>query len=94
MTDDQERFTNVCVRNVLFSHFEEPECAVDINAIPVAAQLRFRRPQKGHSDWSPWQPSKIVLDRPPHFIDTQGYQVEYRLLYTHPQERCNENEHN
>lgn len=48
---------------------------------PVAAQHRFRHPQKTMPDWSIWQictPS----DRPASTIDSVGYQVEYRALYT------------
>lgn len=52
---------------------------------PVAAQQRFRHPQKTMPDWSPWQPCKVV-DRPAWQIDSQGYEVEYRDLYTSPQE--------
>lgn len=52
---------------------------------PVAAQQRFRHPQKTMPDWSPWQPCKVV-DRPAWQIDSQGYEVEYRDLYTPPQE--------
>jgi hypothetical protein len=53
-------------------------------AEPVAAQHRFRHPQKTMPDWSPWQPCKVA-DRPAYALDSQGYQVEYRALYTHPQ---------
>lgn len=52
---------------------------------PVAAQHRFRHPEKGTPDWSVWQPCKINNKRPAHEIDSQGYQVEYRALYTAPQ---------
>jgi len=51
----------------------------------VAAQHRFRRPEKGTPDWSVWQPCKINNKRPAHEIDSQGYQVQYRALYTAPQ---------
>ncbi len=50
---------------------------------PVAAQHRFRHPQKTMPDWSAWQPTKIA-DRPEWEIDSQGYEVEYRALYLHP----------
>lgn len=50
---------------------------------PVTAQHRFRHPQKTMPDWSVWQPAAIA-DRPSYCIDSQGYEVEYRLLYTHP----------
>jgi hypothetical protein len=53
---------------------------------PVAAQHRFRHPQKGTPDWSEWQPCK-VSNRPAREIDSQGYEVEYRALgviATHP----------
>ena len=54
---------------------------------PVAAQHRFRHPQKIMPDWSVRQPCKINNKRPAHEIDSQGYQVEYRALYTAPQPR-------
>lgn len=47
----------------------------------VAAQHRFRHPQKGIPDWSSWQPEEVNYKRLSHEIDSQGYQVEYRLLY-------------
>ena len=50
---------------------------------PVAAQHRFRHPQKTMPDWSPWQPT-TVANRPSWDIDSQGYEVEYRNLYTAP----------
>ena len=53
---------------------------------PVAAQHRFRHPQKTMPDWSPWQPAD-VSDRPSWEIDSQGYEVEYRLLYPAPPQR-------
>ncbi len=51
---------------------------------PVAAQQRFRHPQKTMPNWSEWQPASITHRRPPWEIDSQGYEVEYRLLYTTP----------
>ena len=51
---------------------------------PVAAQHRFRHPQEGMPGWSVWQPCKVA-QRPPWEIDSQGYEVEYRALYTAPQ---------
>ena len=50
-------------------------------AEPVAAQHRFRHPQKGCPDWSVWQPCE-VRNRPAWDLDSQGYEVEYRALYT------------
>ena len=50
---------------------------------PVAAQHRFRHPQKTMPDWSAWQPTAIA-DRPAWEIDSQGYEVEYRELYAAP----------
>ncbi len=50
---------------------------------PVAAQHRFRHPQKNMPDWSPWQPASIA-DRPAWQVDSLGFEVEYRLLYTTP----------
>ena len=35
-------------------------------------------------DWSIWEPCK-VSKRPAWEIDSQGYEVEYRALYLHPQ---------
>ena len=55
---------------------------------PVAAQHRFRHPQKGTPDWSVWQPCKVA-QRPAWEVDSQGYEVEYRALYTAPQPRRN-----
>ena len=52
---------------------------------PVAAQHRFRHPQKTMPDWSAWQPCKIKHGRPAWEFDSQGYEVEYRELYTSPQ---------
>jgi hypothetical protein len=51
---------------------------------PVSAQHRFRHPQKGMPGWSVWQPAEVTSRRPTWEIDSQGYEVEYRLLYTTP----------
>ena len=51
---------------------------------PVAAQHRFRHPQKTMQDWSAWQPCKIKHGRHAWEFDSQGYEVEYRELYTSP----------
>lgn len=56
-----------------------------VASVPVAAQQRFRHPQITSPDWSIWQPAPISLDRPSWEIDSQGYEVEYRLLYATPQ---------
>jgi hypothetical protein len=48
---------------------------------PVAAQHRFRHPQKTMPDWSKWQESEIDLGRKSYEVDSQGCEVEYRLLY-------------
>lgn len=53
-------------------------------AEPVAAQVRFRRPEKGMPDWSVWQQTTIKPKQPAWSIDSAGYEVEYRLLYTTP----------
>lgn len=53
---------------------------------PVTAQHRFRHPQKTMPNWSAWQPTKVA-NRPPWEIDSQGYEVEYRNLYTTPPQR-------
>jgi hypothetical protein len=53
---------------------------------PVAAQHRFRHPQKTMPDWGAWMPCS-VKDRASWEIDSQGYEVEYRALYTTPQRR-------
>ena len=50
---------------------------------PVAAQHRFRHPQKTMPNWSTWQPCAIS-NRPAWEIDWQGYEVEYRPLYALP----------
>lgn len=50
---------------------------------PVAAQQRFRHPQKSMPDWSAWQHC-AVSNRPSWCVDLQGYEVEYRPLYTAP----------
>lgn len=52
---------------------------------PVSAQVRYRRPEKGLLDWSVWQSAPIMLNRPYGEIDSRGWEVEYRLLYTTPQ---------
>lgn len=52
---------------------------------PVTAQHRFRNPQRGTPDWSVWQPCKVEKKRPVWEIDSQGFEVEYQALYTHPQ---------
>ena len=49
---------------------------------PVAAQHRFRHPQKTMPNWSTWQPCAIS-NRPAWEIDWQSYEVEYRPLYAH-----------
>lgn len=51
--------------------------------LPVAAQHRFRHPQENMPGWSVWQPCKVAK-RPAWEIDSQGYEVEYRELYTTP----------
>ena len=61
---------------------EQIEQAVG-SAEPVAAQQRFRHPQKNMPSWSVWQPCKIK-NRPSWEIDSQGYEVEYRELFTTP----------
>lgn len=53
-------------------------------AMPVSAQVRFRRPEKGMPDWSVWQQTTIKPEQPAWSIDSVGYEVEYRLLYTTP----------
>lgn len=54
-------------------------------AKPVAAQHRFRNPQKTETDWTIWQGTTVNKDRPSWEIDSKGYEVEYRLLYAAPQ---------
>lgn len=51
----------------------------------MAAQHRFRHPQKTMPDWSAWEPCDIKHGRPAWEFDSQGYEVEYRELYTSPQ---------
>lgn len=55
------------------------------SAEAVSAQVRFRRPEKGMPDWSVWQQTSIKPHMPAWSIDSAGYEVEYRLLYTTPQ---------
>lgn len=52
-----------------------------VDAEPVAAQHRFRRPEKTAPNWSAWQPCHVTHS-PEWRIDDQGYEVEYRNLYT------------
>jgi hypothetical protein len=59
--------------------------AQQVGQEPVAAQVRFRRPEKGTPDWSPWQPAAVSLSHPAWTVDSVGWEVEYRLLYTTPQ---------
>ena len=61
-----------------------PQPAKPAEQEPVAAQHRFRHSQKGTPDWSVWQPCKVA-QRPAWEVDSQGYEVEYRALYTAPQ---------
>ena len=58
---------------------DEPIRASEPTPEPVAAQHRFRHPQKGTPGWSAWQPC-AVGNRPSWEIDSQGYEVEYRAL--------------
>lgn len=62
----------------------EPQRSDSEHMEPVAAQHRFRHPQKSTPDWSVWQPCKVA-QRPAWEIDSQGYEVEYRALYAAPQ---------
>ena len=62
----------------------EPQRSDSEHMEPVAAQHRFRHPQKIMPDWSVWQPCKVA-QRPAWEIDSQGYEVEYRALYAAPQ---------
>lgn len=55
------------------------------SAEAVSAQVRFRRPEKGRPGWSVWQQTSIKPNMPAWSIDSVGYEVEYRLLYTTPQ---------
>jgi hypothetical protein len=50
---------------------------------PVLAQHRFRHPKKGSQNWGKWHECD-VRNRPACEIDSQGYEVEYRPLYTTP----------
>ena len=65
---------------------EAPQPTKPAEQEPVAAQHRFRHSQKGTPDWSVWQPCKVA-QRPAWEVDSQGYEVEYRALYTAPQPR-------
>lgn len=74
--------TNEC--NAAITELREALEQPTQEAEPVAAQHRFRRPERGAPDWSVWQPCKVA-QRPAWEIDSQGYEVEYRALYTAPQ---------
>ena len=50
---------------------------------PIAAQHRFRHPQKNMPDWTDWWRCE-VSKRPAWEVDSQGYEVEYRQLYALP----------
>ena len=58
---------------------------------PVAAQHRFRFPRSstlwarkiGSPDWGRWHECKVA-NRPAWEIDSQGWEVQYRPLYTAP----------
>jgi hypothetical protein len=50
---------------------------------PELAQHRFRHPRKGSPNWGEWHECS-VRNRPAWEIDSQGYEVEYRPLYTAP----------
>ena len=65
----------------------EPTGKQPLQVESVAAQHRFRHPQKTMPDWSPWQLCE-VRSRPAWEIDSQGYEVEYRNLYTAPPQSC------
>ena len=61
---------------------------------PVAAQCRFRVALKSHplyvegSDFGPWHECSVPrLDQPLSYIDSVGYEVKIRLLYTAPPKR-------
>lgn len=83
----------VVVRDQLHGEIEQCQfCFERLKAIaalqaaePVAAQVRYRRPEKGLPSWSVWQPSKVDETKPKYHFDEQGWEVEYRLLYTVPQ---------
>ena len=62
----------------------EEAAALSAEAEPVAAQVRRRRPKKGMPDWSPWQEAPINLSHPTYWVDSIGYENEYRLLYAAP----------
>ena len=53
---------------------------------PQNARFWFRHPEKTIPDWSEWQECK-VSNRPAWEIDSRGYEVEYRNLYTAPPKR-------
>ncbi len=57
---------------------------VEQDSEPVAAQHRFRYPRK--HEWSKWQQCEVG-NRPAYATDSQGYEVEYRELYTSPPKR-------
>lgn len=56
---------------------------------PIAAQIRFRHPQKNYPDWSVWMLAEVDTTRPDWYVDSVGYEVEYRLLYARAQDASN-----
>jgi hypothetical protein len=80
MTKAEWRYLQYHAFNDLRERLAQPEQE------PVAAQHRFRHPEKTMPDWSKWQECK-VSNRPAWEIDSQGYEVEYRNLYTPPPEQ-------
>jgi hypothetical protein len=80
----------ICKRHSYTGGYPCPSCsriepAEVAQGEAVAAQARFRHPQKGTPDWSPWQPAAIRCSHQTYYIDTQGWETEYRLLYAAPQ---------
>lgn len=94
---DYEQFTSVCELEpakdlilVLCERLAQPEqkpvTAQHRFRYPQNARFWFRHPEKTIPDWSKWQECK-VSNRPAWEIDSRGYEVEYRNLYTAPPER-------
>ena len=72
--------------NALAKPEQKPVTAQHRFRYPQNARFWFRHPEKTIPDWSKWQEC-LVSNRPAWEIDSQGYEVEYRNLYTAPQQR-------
>lgn len=81
---EQEELRMSCAKGWAFEVWQASR-ANDKQGEPVSAQVRYRRPEKGLPSWSAWQPAEVDETKPTYHFDEQGWEVEYRLLYTAPQ---------